>query len=51
MLKKSFFFVVLFLLLAFVVFATIPQKINYQGYLTDSGGTPLTTTTPLEMTF
>ena len=21
---------------------TVPQKINYQGYLTDSGGTPLT---------
>ena len=51
MLKKSFFFVSLFLLLAFVVFATIPKKINYQGYLTDSGGTPVTTTIPLEMTF
>ena len=28
--------------MAYAVLPTVPQKINYQGYLTDSGGTPLT---------
>ncbi|NOZ63174.1 MAG: tail fiber domain-containing protein [Calditrichaeota bacterium] len=51
MLKKSFLSVLLFLFLAFVAYATIPQKINYQGYLTDNTGAPITTSTPLEITF
>ena len=53
MLKKSFFVTCLFLMVAFVAFATIPKRINYQGYLTDNEGNPITTpaTTPLEITF
>ncbi|NOZ62497.1 MAG: hypothetical protein GXO74_12550 [Calditrichaeota bacterium] len=49
--KKALIFLAIFSSLSFLLFATIPQKINYQGYLTDSAGTPVTTTTPLEVIF
>ena len=48
---KKIIFIVMILLMSALVLAQVPQQINYQGYLTSNTGTPITTTTPLEMTF
>ena len=48
MLKKSIFTNLLVLLFAVTLFAQVPQQINYQGRLTDAGGTPISATLDIE---